>query len=154
MAGKVEVKFLKRDLTNVECGPAHWAFLLKSATFLCIIEYDDEGIVIKYYKHERGIRTVCSGMMGRTNRMDYNDSFKTNKNFAEILQHVDSRKTEWSTEHYSSCKHNCQHFVQSLGEFMLGEFMPYDFVSVVIGILWGSISTSNSNFHFQSRQLY
>jgi len=131
MESSVEIEFLGRGITNV-LNEKHWAWLIKGKTFFCTIEYGTEGIVIQYFKKERGINTACAAIMGDSECVGYDDKFRTNMTFSEILQYADRLKTSWTAGHYNSIQHNCRDFVRVLGKKMDSTFNPPDAVSAFL----------------------
>jgi hypothetical protein len=120
---KVEIEFLGRGVTNVK-NNKHWAVLLKNENFFFIIEYSFIGILIHYFKKGRSIENVYAAMMGQNKCVAYNDIYRTNMTYAEILEYVNSTKSSWTSKNFNALTNNCQHFVRVLGKKMDLSFNP------------------------------
>lgn len=123
MEFSVDIEFLGRGISRA-MNEKHWAWLLIGNTFYCTIEYGAQGIVIHYFRKERGIKTACAAIMGDSNSVGYDDKFETSMNFAEILKAVNGMKSSWKATHYHTTDKNCRDFVRALGRRMDPRFNP------------------------------
>jgi len=124
----VYIEFVKRDITTLGIAPAHWAFLIASSLYFCIIEYGISGIELHFYHRERGITETCAGIMGNVNHVYYDDRWQTDRTFAQVLEVVDSMKIQWNTSTFQTLSRNCQHFILALGRLLFPDFEFLDFM--------------------------
>ena len=120
---KVEMEFLGRGVTYA-INHKHWAVLLKNENFFCIIEYSFAGIVIQYFKKGTSIENVYAAMMGQSKCVTYNDTYRTNMTYAEILEYVNSIKSSWTRKSFNLLTNHCQQFVRVLGKKLDPSFNP------------------------------
>ncbi|CAF1100122.1 unnamed protein product [Adineta ricciae] len=125
MRSPVQIEFLGRAIRSA-LNQKHWAWLLKGETFYSLIEYGAEGIVIQYFPKERGITMVCGTIMGNDCEVRYDDRFSTTKTFNQIIQKVNTMKSDYSAQTYHAMKRNCRDFVRELGRYLDPSFHPAD----------------------------
>lgn len=117
MESKVDIWLLCRGIHFLG-AQKHCAWLFIGETFYCTIEFGNEGIVIQYFRKEKGLVTVCDSIMGDDNRVYYIDNYSTKMNFAEILRYTVTLKAQWGANNYSTFTHNCRHFAFTMGTGM------------------------------------
>lgn len=120
---RVDIWFLGRGIDYLG-GQKHWAWLILGSKFLCTIEFGSEGIVVQYFKRDRGIKIACSSIMGNDDDIYYSDKYTTRMTFAEILEYVVTLNKSWRADHYNGIQKNCRDFVRTLGQKMDAAFKP------------------------------
>lgn len=131
MNERVHIEFVKRDITTLGLGPAHWAFLIASSLYFCIIEYGIAGIELHFYYRDRGIKEACAGIMGNVNYVYYDDRWQTDRTFADILEVINTMKFQWNTSTFQTLSRNCQHFILELGRLLFPDFEFLDFMQAL-----------------------